>query len=219
MNNRLSKVFLALSVLVITSLACSLASLTGGPLLEDDFSGDSNWGVGTDSDSSVEYAGDALRMQVFRENYIVWSTPNDEVYENIHVEVTVDASSTDADTAFGIICYQQNPISDSYYYMVITPLGDYAIAKAALAQTDLFLTNDDQWAVSDAITQNKSSYRIGADCGNGTLTLYVDGQQIDSVQDSTYTSGGVGLQIWSGPEINSVDVTFDDFVVTALESK
>ena len=36
-------------------------------------------------------------------------------------------------------------------------------------------------ARKDLIEKNKSSYRVGADCGNGTLTLYVDGQQIASV--------------------------------------
>lgn len=217
MNSRLSRVFLALAVLVMASLACNALSLGSGALLEDDFEGsDTNWGIGTDADSSVEYSNGGLRFQVFRDNYIVWSTPNEEVYENIHVEVTVLNNGTDSTTAFGIICHQQNPITDSYYYMVVTPAGEYAIAKAALAQTDLFLTNNDQWATSDAVTQNAGSYRVGADCGNGRLTLYVDGQQIDSVTDSTYTSGGVGLQIWSGEGASTWDVTFDDFVVTKL---
>lgn len=218
MNNKLSRVFLALAVLVMASLACNaLSGLGSGALLEDDFEGsDTNWGIGTDADSSVEYSNGGLRFQVFRDNYIVWSTPNEEVYENIHVEVTALSSGTDSTTAFGIICHQQNPISDSYYYMVITPAGEYAIAKAALAQTDLFLTNNDQWGTSDVITQNASSYRVGADCGNGRLTLYVDGQQVATVTDSTYASGGVGLQIWSGEGASTWDITFDDFVVTEL---
>lgn len=218
MNNRLSRVFLALAVLVMASLACNaLSGLGSSALLEDDFEGgDTNWGIGTDADSSVEYSNGGLRFQVFRENYIVWSTPNEEVYENIHIEVTANTNGSDSTTAFGIICHQQNPISDSYYYMVITPAGEYAIAKAALAQTDLFLTNADQWGTSDVITQNASSYRVGADCGNGRLTLYVDGQQVDSVSDSSYASGGVGLQIWSGEGAATWDITFDDFVVTKL---
>ena len=212
----LSKGVLAIAMLVLGSLACSAVSLLGGgPLMQDDFnSGSGNWGLGTDADSSVEYSGGGLRMQVFRDNYIVSSTPSDEEFENVHVEVTVNASGTDSTTAFGIICDQQQPITDSYYYMVMTPAGEYAIAKASLALTDVFLTNNDQWASSDAITQNAASYRIGADCGNGTLTLYVDGKQIASVTDSTYTKGSVGLQIWSGDNISSVDVTFDDFAVT-----
>jgi hypothetical protein len=218
MNHKASRVFLAVTVLAMASLACNALSGLGGdrPLLEDNFSGSRNWGVGTDADSSVEYANDGLRMQVFRENYIVWSNPGDTSYENIRVEVTVKNNNTDSTTAFGIICHQQSPITDSYYYLVITPAGEYAIAKASLAASDVFLTNNDQWGYSDAIAQNADSYKVGADCGNGRLTLYVDGQQIDSVADSTYTSGGVGLQIWSGEGDSTWDVTFDDFVVTKL---
>ena len=221
MKSHLSKGLLAIAMLVLGSLACSAVSLLGGgPLLEDNFdSGSGGWGLGTDADSSVTYSDGGLRMQVFRDNYIVWSTPSNEEFENVHIEVTVNASGTDSTTAFGIICDQQQPITDSYYYMVMTPAGEYAIAKAALATTDVFLTNDDQWAFSDAITQSAASYRLGADCGNGALTFYVDGQQIASVTDSTYTKGGVGLQVWSGEDISSVDVTFDDFVMTKLTTK
>ncbi|HEU0297789.1 MAG TPA: hypothetical protein VFR47_33915 [Anaerolineales bacterium] len=213
MNNRLSRVLLAVAMLIASSLACNAL---GGPLLEDNFEGsDSNWGTGTDADSSVEYSDGGLRTKIFTQNYFVWSTPNDQDYENVHVEVTVKNNETDSTTAFGVLCHQQ-AVTDSFYYFVITPSREYAIAKAALAQTDVFLTNDDQWAQSDAIAENAASYRVGADCGNGTLALYVDGQQIASVSDSTYVNGGVGVLVWSGEEVASGDVTFDDFVVTKL---
>ncbi len=187
-------------------------------LLEDDFSADSRskWGTGTDADSSVEYVSDALNMQVFTKNYFIWSTLNDQDYENIHLEVTAINNGTDPTTAFGIICYQQHPITQSNYYFAITPAGEYAIAKASLALDDVFLTNNDQWTASDLIAQNATSYRLGADCGNGTLTIYVDGQQVASVSDATYTSGGVALFTWSGQEAKSTNVSFDDFLVTGL---
>jgi hypothetical protein len=78
----------------------------------------------------------------------------------------------------------------------------------------VFLTNNDEWADSDLIAENADSYRLGADCGNGNLTLYVDGQQIASVSDTTYTNGGVAVLVWSAEEAG--DVTFDDFVLTKL---
>jgi len=216
MNNKLSKILMAITVLVVASLACSaLSALSGGPVLEDDFEGDTNWGTGTDSDSSVEYSSGGLNMQIFTKNYFVWSTPNDEDYENVHIEVTVLNNGTDSTTAFGILCHQQT-VNDSFYYFAITPGGEYAIAKAALAQTDVFLTNGDQWAQSDVITKNASSYKVGADCGNGSLTLYVDGQQIASVSDATYVNGGVGVLAWSGEKASSANVTFDDFVMTKM---
>lgn len=218
MNNKLSRVLLAIAVLVSASLGCNaLSALSGGPIIEDNFEGSQDWGIGTDSDSSVEYSNGGLRMQIFTQNYFVWSTPpGDQDYENVHIEVTVLNNGTDSTTAFGILCHQQQPITDSFYYFAVTAGGEYAIAKAALAATDVFLTNDDQWAQSDIIAQDAASYRVGADCGNGTLTLYVDGQQIASVSDATYVNGGVGVLAWSGEEAASGDVTFDDFVMTKL---
>jgi len=163
----------------------------------------------------VEYANNALQVIVFPTNYFVWSTPNDQDYQDVHIEVTTTNNGTDSTTAFGIMCDQQ-ATNGNFYYLGMTPAGEYAIAKAIEGESDLFLTNNDQWASSDLIARNVSSYRVGADCGNGSLTLYVDDQQIASVSDSTYSSGNVGVFTWSGKEPSSTDVSFDDFIMTEL---
>jgi hypothetical protein len=184
-------------------------------LLEDDFSS-TRWGTGTDADSSIEYVNEALQMVVFKQNWFVWSTPNDQDYENIHMEVTVLNNNTDPTTAFGIMCHQQ-VIDDSFYYFAITPAGQYAIAKADTGANDLFLTNDDEWEYSDVITVNADSYRIGVDCSNNTLKLYVDGQLVDSVTDDSYNNGGVALFTWSGENATNTNVSFDDFLMLELK--
>lgn len=186
-------------------------------LFDEDFSGGrTQWGTGTDADASVEYVDETLNFQIFTKNYIVWTSPNDNDYESVHMEVTVINNGTDSTTAFGFICNQQYPIDESHYYFAVTPFGQYAIAKAALAQTDVFLTNNDTWGHSDLIAKDADSYRIGADCGNGKLTLYVDGQEVASVEDTTYTSGHIALFAWSGEEATKTNVSFDDFKMTQL---
>jgi hypothetical protein len=220
--NRKTAIILAVSGLALAALACQTLMGGGGTptpnaqvLLSDDFSSP-NWGTGTDSDSSVEYANNALQTIVFTKNFFVWSTPpGGQTYQNVHAEVTVINNGTDSTTAFGIMCNKQATTSN-FHYVAMTPAGEYAIAKAAEGQSDFFLTNNDQWASSDLIAENASSYRVGADCANGALTLYVDGQQIASVSDSSYISGGVALFVWSGEEANSADVSFDDFLMTQL---
>lgn len=222
------KVILAVSTLFLASLACQAVTGGGGSenpaipdsptpnvIVSDDFSA-VQWGTGTDADSSVEYANEALQMIVYTTNYFVWSTPDDQDYENIHMEVTVLNNGTDSTTAFGFMCHMQ-PNDSDFYYLAMTPAGEYAIAKAAEGQTDIFLTNNDQWSSSDQITENASSYRVGVDCGNGILALYVDGQRIASVSDSSYASGGVGVFTWSGEEASSTNVSFDDFVMAPLQ--
>ena len=84
-------------------------------------------------------------------------------------------------------------------------------------QTDVFLTNNDEWATSDLIAENSASYRLGADCGNGTLTLYVDGQQIASVSQIHRIQPALSVYSHGVRKISSAaDVTFDDFVMTKL---
>jgi hypothetical protein len=113
------------------------------------------------------------------------------------------------------MCNQQ-AATGNFYYVAMTPAGEYAIAKAVEGQDDQFLTNNDQWASSDLIPKESASYRVGADCGNGALTLYVDGQQIASISDASYVNGGIALFTWSGEDATSTDVSFDDFLMTEL---
>ena len=186
-------------------------------VLEDDFTeGVSDWGTGTDSDSGVEYVNNALNMVVFTKNYFVWSTPNEESYENVHMEVTALNNGTDSNSAFGFICDHQGSDA-SFYYLAITPGGQYAIVLASDGRDDVYLTDSDPWASSALLKVDAPSYRIGADCGNGTLSLYIDGQLIASVKDGTYTRGGVGLFTWSDVDAVTTNVTFDDFVLTKIK--
>ena len=152
-------------------------------------------------------------MFVNKDLWFVWSTPNDEDYENIHIEVTAKNASTDPAGAFGIICNLQ--ITGTSYYFAVTGAGQYAIGRYTLVG-DTLLTNGGEWGKSDLITSGASSYRIGADCGNGRLALYVAGQLVDSVSDSSYTSGIVGLMVWSAEEPIKTDVSFDDFLIAEL---
>lgn len=191
---------------------------SSGVLYEDDFSSSNRntWGTGTDTESSVEYLNDGLNMQLFKENYIVWSSPNDTKYSNVHMEVTVLNNGTDPATGFGFMCNQQYPITDSRYFFAITPAGEYAIGKSQLALDDVILSNNGEWGKSATIAKDAASYHLAADCGKDGLALYVDGQKIASASDTTYTDGGITLFIWSGKDLGKVNVTFDDFKLTQL---
>ncbi len=190
---------------------------TSNVLLKDDFSDNgSGWGTGTDADSVVEYTGNGLTMTVFKTSFFVYSTPNDKSYQNVHIEARIDNNSTDDMATFGVMCDQQ-VTTDAYYYFSISPNGEYAISKAAIAKDDEVLTNGGKWVASDLIEKNAKSYNIGADCGNGTLTLYVGGKKVDSVQDSSYTKGEVGLFAWNAKQPAGTSVVFHDFVMTELK--
>jgi hypothetical protein len=215
----LAKVLLSVSLLTLVALACALPAIPGlgspsdGSLYRDDFSdSNSGWNTGTAADRTVEYGDGGLKMDVFTPNNFVYSMPNAEDYQNVHIEVTAQNNSTDPTVGFGILCNQQVTKS-AFYYFGIQPDGVYAIAKAAVAKDDELLA----YGTSDLIQQNASSYRLGADCGSGTLTLYVNGQKIDSASDTTYAKGIVGLFTASGDQSSGSNLVYDDFVITPLQ--
>lgn len=235
------RILMAVSVLALAVLACQAVSggsdspsivtdggndtsnndtpsilPTKGPdvLLRDSFNRE-QWGIGSDENSSVQYINNALNFFVIKDFYYVWSTPDAETYSNVHIEVTAQNDSTDPLGTFGIICNMQ--VTNASYYFAINGSGTYAISRSVVAGDDVVMTNDGNWTKSDLITENASSYRIGADCSSdGTLTLYVDGNEVDSVNDLSYTSGNVGLFAWSDEQTAGTDVTYDDFLVTEL---
>ncbi|HRQ21987.1 MAG TPA: hypothetical protein PLF42_01055, partial [Anaerolineales bacterium] len=185
-------------------------------LLQDDFSQTAAvWRTGTDSNSSIQYEANTLRFIVHPNDWFTWSVPNNQAYSNVRMEVTAFNNDTDQFTAFGLMCNLQSD-SRSFYYFAITPAGQYAIARTSADQSDAFLTNNGQWGNSNMIPRYASSYRLGADCGNGTLTLYVDGIQIATATDWTYSSGGVGLFVWSAAQASRTDVSFDNFLLTDI---
>jgi serine/threonine protein kinase len=197
--------------------ATTVLTNTGSILLEDDFSASRDgWGTLSSSDSSIEYKNDALHMHIFTKNFVAWSGPDNKNYKNTHMEVTVRNNDTDPSTAFGFICDQQSK-DWSFYYLAVTPAGEYAIIKATDGESDVYLTNNGKWGSSDLIPIQASSYRIAGDCGNGKLVLYVNGKQIASVSDNTYGSGRVGLFLWSAEKVAAADMTFDDFLLTSLK--
>lgn len=182
-------------------------------LLEDDFSQD-NWGTANDDRKTISYKGNTLNFVVHQKNFFVWSTPDKETYRDIHMEARFIPNGSDVTTAFGFMCDHEGT-TNNFYYMAVTPAGQYAIARSAEGKTDVFLTNDDKWAFSDTISRNASSYRIGVDCGR-QLVLYVDGKEVDRVTDTTYSSGGVGVFVWSAEDAVKTDISLDDFVMTKL---
>lgn len=190
-------------------------NFTPNIILEDDFSSNQNWGTISDSESLVQYEDGVLRAIIYIDDLLIWSTPNQTGYENVHTEVTVINNDTDPDTAFGLMCHQQSD-DQSFYYLLITPAGGYIVVRIDDNQLGEILTNNGRWGYSSQIQKNVSSYRVGADCGDGNLKLYVNGQQIASVNDNTYTSGKVGIVISSAIDAMQTDISFDDFLIATL---
>jgi hypothetical protein len=60
-------------------------------------------------------------------------------------------------------------------------------------------------------------YHIGFDCASdGTMTLYINGQQVATASDTEYPGGLVGVIAWSSDVESGTTVSFDNYVLTKL---
>lgn len=69
------------------------------------------------------------------------------------------------------------------------------------------------WASSSKIKTGTSENHVTAICNNGNLTLLVNGVELASVYDTSYSKGDVGIIIGSFEENTSVSAYFDNFKV------
>lgn len=206
-----SKLLMALAALVVAALACALPG-SDGSLFKDDFSRESgDWGTGDDGTGSVTYEDDNLVFRIHEEDQFYWTTAEEDL-ENIHIEVTVRNVGEAADAGFGVLC---NHVDDeNFYYLGIGSDQLYVIAKIEEDEFQV-LGGEDQWSFSDDLALNADSYQIGADCSTDKLTLYVDGIEIASVEDGTFTRGNIGLFAVTAQDPDT-EIRFDDMVVTKL---
>jgi hypothetical protein len=209
------KLVLAFAVLALSALACGFDFNTGGAdedsnvLFQDDFSSTSSgWDRSTFEAGSTDYENGSYRITVLEESYSVWANPGRE-YDDVHVEVDATKSGGPDDNEFGIICRYQN--AENFYVGVLTSDGYYGFWKR-VSGAELELIGMELLGTSEEINLGDASNHLRLDCIGDTLSLYANGTLVGEVQDSTLTSGDVGLYAGTFEQAGA-DILFDNFVV------
>jgi len=199
-------------ILVLASLACFS---TGSPtpssniLFSDDFSSTSKkWDQVSDSTRTTDYYNNSYRIIVNNTNSDTWANPGSESFTDTHIEVDATKNGGPDDNDFGIICRYTD--MNKFYYGVITSDGYYSIMK--MTSDGGKPIGNENMLQSDMITQGTSTNHIRFDCVGSTLTLYVNGTQIDQQTDVDYTTGNVGL-IAGTFTTAGTDILFDNYFV------
>jgi hypothetical protein len=204
--------FIIVLILVLASLACFSTS-TPAPasdvLLSDDFSNtNNNWDQVSDSSRTTDYYNTSYHIVVNDTNSDTWANPGSESFTDTHIEVDATKNGGPDDNDFGIICRYTDV--DKFYYGVISTDGYYSIMKMTTDGGEPI--GKDSMLESDKITQGASTNHIRFDCVGSTLTLYVNGNQVDQQTDSDYTAGNVGL-IAGTFDTAGTDILFDNYFV------
>lgn len=212
------KIFAALIVLVLATVACGLPSTSGGDtpvdsniLFQDDFSDTgSGWYTMSDSDGVMDYSNSAFRMYVSTSDLLLFTTAGQNLQADVVIDVDTLKTGGPDDNAFGVICRYVD--TDNFYFFVISSDGYAGIAKYVNNELSV-ITGSGQMEYTDVISQGASYNHIKASCVGSTLTLTVNGTQLYSITDTSFSSGDIGFVAKSFSE-GGVDINFDTLVVT-----
>ncbi|MFZ2097486.1 MAG: hypothetical protein WAV05_12685 [Anaerolineales bacterium] len=205
------RLFLIVVILALASLACfgTSSTPTSDILFSDDFSNtDKKWDQVSDGSHTTDYYNNAYRIVINDTNSDTWANPGNESFTDVRIEVDATKNGGPDDNDFGIICRYTDV--DQFYYGVISSDGYYAIMKMTSGTGTPI--GHDSMLQSDLITQGASTNHIRFDCVGSTLTLYVNGTQVDQQTDTDYTTGNVGL-IAGTFTTAGADILFDNFFV------
>ena len=184
------------------------AAETNTVIFRDDFgSSVSGWEVGEYEAGDVGYKDGAYFVISTENSSAMWGVSNRSFDDSI---VEVDASQISAgpesDNTYGVICREQG--NGDGYYLRISGDGYYSIARAAGED----ITPLVDWTQSSIIRQGNATNHIRAVCDGPTLTLFVNEQNLATIEDTTFAQGDIALTATTF-EDQPTEVHFDNLVV------
>lgn len=212
------RLLIVVAALLLASLACTLGVPTvdensvasGGVLFQDDFSNTSSgWDkVQSAGEGMTDYQNGTYRIQVLTTNTEVWANPGLK-FTNVHIEVDAQKIGGPDNNDMGVLCRYQD--DNNFYYMIVSSDGYYGIVKVKDGEQKLL--GQDNLMPSESINLGDATNHIRGDCVGSTLTLYVNGYQLATAEDTEFTAGDVGLVAGTYEE-SGADISFDNFTVT-----
>lgn len=210
---------LAILTLLISGLACSFSSeqpdggeaTTDNVLFQDDFSNESSgWPRIRTDDGITDYENGVYRILVNLENQDYFGTSGKFPQGDVRVEVDATKVGGSDDNDFGILCHYQD--NNNFYQLLISSDGYVGIIK--FLDGSMHSIAAETLLEHSAVHMGNAQNHIRADCIGDTLTLYVNGQQVSTAQDTTFTGNG-DVGVFAGTyDVAGTDIHFDNFIVT-----
>lgn len=182
---------------------------SGSVLFQDEFSDPaSGWRQPAErAGGELDYAFDTFHIAVNEPQTMLWSGPGLR-FKDVRIEVDALKAAGPEDDDFGVVCRAQD--LENFYFLVISGDGYYGIGKVVEGSQTLI----DMPALlpSEEVQRGILRNHLRADCIGETLSFYVNGVLLKTVQDDSFASGDVGLIAGTFAEAGT-EVYFDNFTV------
>lgn len=206
------RILFAIILITLVSLACAMPfgsePKDDNILFQDDFSKTSSgWDQYSDIEGSTDYADGVYRIYVNAAQVDYWANPGLNFADAV-VSVNATKVAGPEDNDFGVICRYVD--QNNFYFFLAASDGFYAIGRMFEGSQELL--GEEQLLFTEAINQGSTSNQIEAACVGSQLTMTINGTQVATVEDTTFTSGDVGLIAGTYDTVGT-DIHFDDFKV------
>lgn len=173
-------------------------------LLHDPFDSIEGWTSGdVDGGSFSHRLGDYLSLSVNVADKLITGDNGFEIDDGIvQTDASLVKSGSDNLGMYGVTCRMQ-PDGSGIFFAV---RGDGSASIIKLEGEEMIELTE--WYPSGYINAGISSNYIEGDCTGSTYAMFVNGVYIDSVEDAEYTSGKVGVAVFS-PSGETIQADFD----------
>jgi hypothetical protein len=147
-------------------------------------------------------------LQVFEPNYMQWSLVKSSFSDTI-IDVQAHKAAGPDDNFYGVICRYQD--DNNFYFLGIASDGYYGIGSMINGERSLLSGDDLQ--PTQAVQGGTSINHLHAVCSGTTLSLEVNGQMLQSVQDQNLVQGKAG--VFAGDFADAgLQILFDNLLIT-----
>jgi hypothetical protein len=166
----------------------------GSPTWKDTFDNGDNWPLGVDKFVDLKSSGGSLQM-IGLTNKNGWRLSNQKAV-NFYLQLTGKMAVCSGADHYGLFFRVPNlSLADRGYLFGISCDGKYALRKWSI-DTMTVLKN---WKSNDAILKGSNqTNRLGIMAKGNELKLYINGVLVDTVKDSSFSQGYIGLYV--GPK-------------------
>ncbi len=183
-------------------------------LLEDNFDDPSSgWEIGDYSDGSVGYGNGFYFVTATRDGGAMWGVAGRD-FANVIIEVdaTQVQGPANDNNAYGVKCRVQtgeSGLGGDGYALMISGDGFYSIQVVTDGNYEPLIN----WTRSNAINLGNATNHLRAVCEADHMALFVNGQFLGEINDSTYSTGDISLMA-ATLEPETTEIHFDNILVT-----